>query len=153
MSGASKLGTFVRCWTGRDLPSSLPETIKNEVSSMVDIISFDVPDTQPPPCPDLVVSDKTQILERSAPDNLERNKRSLALSPIVRQDQRSRAFGFLLSRRRIRRGSSSSSSLRLAIARDLVVSDKTQILERSAPDNLERNKRSLALSPIVTTFV
>ncbi|KAJ5178067.1 uncharacterized protein N7500_000766 [Penicillium coprophilum] len=30
--------------TGRDLPSSLPETIKNEVSSMVDIISFDVPD-------------------------------------------------------------------------------------------------------------
>ncbi|CAG8926223.1 unnamed protein product [Penicillium salamii] len=33
--------------TGRELPASLPETIKNEVSSMVDIISFDVPDTQP----------------------------------------------------------------------------------------------------------
>lgn len=33
--------------TGRELPPSLPETIKNEVSSMVDIISFDVPDTQP----------------------------------------------------------------------------------------------------------
>ncbi|OQE07204.1 hypothetical protein PENVUL_c014G07112 [Penicillium vulpinum] len=30
--------------TGRELPSSLPETIKNEVSSMVDIISFDVPE-------------------------------------------------------------------------------------------------------------
>lgn len=35
--------------TGRDLPPSLPETIKNEVSSMVDIISFTVPDTQPEP--------------------------------------------------------------------------------------------------------
>lgn len=35
--------------TGRDLPDALPETIKNEVSSMVDIISFQVPDTQPEP--------------------------------------------------------------------------------------------------------
>ncbi|KAJ6043485.1 uncharacterized protein N7446_001685 [Penicillium canescens] len=35
--------------TGRELPPSLPEKIKNEVSSMVDIISFDVPDTQPEP--------------------------------------------------------------------------------------------------------
>ncbi|RAL06269.1 actin cytoskeleton-regulatory complex protein PAN1 [Aspergillus ibericus CBS 121593] len=35
--------------TGRDLPDSLPEKIKNEVSSMVDIISFQVPDTQPEP--------------------------------------------------------------------------------------------------------
>ena len=35
--------------TGRDLPASLPERIKNEVSSMVDIISFQVPDTQPEP--------------------------------------------------------------------------------------------------------
>lgn len=33
--------------TGRDLPDMLPEKIKNEVSSMVDIISFTVPDTQP----------------------------------------------------------------------------------------------------------
>ncbi|KAK6821473.1 Eps15 homology domain protein [Aspergillus parasiticus SU-1] len=33
--------------TGRDLPDALPEKIKNEVSSMVDIISFQVPDTQP----------------------------------------------------------------------------------------------------------
>lgn len=37
--------------TGRDIPATLPETIKNEVSSMVDIISFDVPDTQPGPAP------------------------------------------------------------------------------------------------------
>lgn len=35
--------------TGRDLPSALPEQIKNEVSSMVDIISFQVPDTQSDP--------------------------------------------------------------------------------------------------------
>ncbi|KAF2266378.1 hypothetical protein CC78DRAFT_615188 [Lojkania enalia] len=33
--------------TGKDLPNSLPERIKNEVSSMVDIISFGVPDDQP----------------------------------------------------------------------------------------------------------
>ncbi|KAJ5612679.1 hypothetical protein N7510_005873 [Penicillium lagena] len=37
--------------TGRELPPALPETIKNEVSSMVDIISFDVPDEQPGPAP------------------------------------------------------------------------------------------------------
>ncbi|KKY29133.1 putative actin cytoskeleton-regulatory complex protein pan1 [Phaeomoniella chlamydospora] len=33
--------------TGRDLPGSLPERIQNEVSSMVDIISFGVPDERP----------------------------------------------------------------------------------------------------------
>ncbi|KAJ5088221.1 hypothetical protein N7456_011837 [Penicillium angulare] len=37
--------------TGREIPSTLPETIKNEVSSMVDIISFDVPDSAPAPPP------------------------------------------------------------------------------------------------------
>ncbi|KKK15512.1 hypothetical protein AOCH_004375, partial [Aspergillus ochraceoroseus] len=35
--------------TGRDLPSTLPEKVVNEVSSMVDIISFQVPDTRPEP--------------------------------------------------------------------------------------------------------
>ena len=33
---------------GKDLPQSLPEKIANEVSSMVDIISFGVPDDHPP---------------------------------------------------------------------------------------------------------
>lgn len=33
--------------TGKDLPNSLPERVKNEVSSMVDIISFGVVDEQP----------------------------------------------------------------------------------------------------------
>ncbi|WEW60095.1 actin organization and endocytosis protein [Emydomyces testavorans] len=37
--------------TGRELPASLPERVKNEVSSMVDIISFAVPDDRPPPAP------------------------------------------------------------------------------------------------------
>ncbi|KIX00525.1 uncharacterized protein Z518_10665 [Rhinocladiella mackenziei CBS 650.93] len=37
--------------TGKDLPSDLPEKIKNEVSSMVDIISFGVPDDKPLPTP------------------------------------------------------------------------------------------------------
>ncbi|CAI6341631.1 unnamed protein product [Periconia digitata] len=33
--------------TGKDLPPSLPDRVKNEVSSMVDIISFGIPDDQP----------------------------------------------------------------------------------------------------------
>ena len=36
---------------GKDLPQTLPEKILNEVSSMVDIISFGVPDDRPPPMP------------------------------------------------------------------------------------------------------
>lgn len=35
--------------TGKELPSALPERIMNEVSSMVDIISFAVPDDRPAP--------------------------------------------------------------------------------------------------------
>ncbi|OAL27221.1 hypothetical protein AYO20_09819 [Fonsecaea nubica] len=35
--------------TGKELPAVLPEKIKNEVSSMVDIISFGVPDEKPLP--------------------------------------------------------------------------------------------------------
>ncbi|KIW62064.1 hypothetical protein PV05_02115 [Exophiala xenobiotica] len=37
--------------TGKDLPTALPEKVKNEVSSMVDIISFGVPDEKPLPTP------------------------------------------------------------------------------------------------------
>lgn len=33
--------------TGKSMPSTLPETVRNEVSSMVDIISFGVPDDRP----------------------------------------------------------------------------------------------------------
>ena len=36
---------------GKDLPQSLPETIKNEVSSIVDIISFNIPDNNPQSAP------------------------------------------------------------------------------------------------------
>jgi hypothetical protein len=36
---------------GKQLPQNLPEVIKNEVSSMVDIISFGVPDIAPPAPP------------------------------------------------------------------------------------------------------
>lgn len=36
---------------GKELPSTLPERITNEVSSMVDIISFGVPDDAPQPVP------------------------------------------------------------------------------------------------------
>ena len=36
---------------GKDLPHTLPEKITNEVSSMVDIISFGVPDDRPQPPP------------------------------------------------------------------------------------------------------
>ncbi|CAK4034943.1 Actin cytoskeleton-regulatory complex PAN1 [Lecanosticta acicola] len=37
--------------TGKDMPASLPEKIRNEVSSMVDIISFGVEDNPPAPTP------------------------------------------------------------------------------------------------------
>ncbi|KAI9686640.1 MAG: actin organization and endocytosis protein [Bathelium mastoideum] len=37
--------------TGKQVPSSLPERVKNEVSSMVDIISFGVVDSQPQEAP------------------------------------------------------------------------------------------------------
>lgn len=55
--------------TGRDLPDALPEKIKNEVSSMVDIISFQVPDTQPQPTiPTNVPNFDAPLLEnKSAP--------------------------------------------------------------------------------------
>lgn len=36
---------------GKDVPTSLPERVKNEVSSMVDIISFGVPDDRPASTP------------------------------------------------------------------------------------------------------
>ncbi|KAI9840800.1 MAG: actin organization and endocytosis protein [Sclerophora amabilis] len=36
---------------GKDIPASLPERLANEVSSMVDIISFGVPDAAPPAAP------------------------------------------------------------------------------------------------------
>ncbi|KAJ5092161.1 hypothetical protein NUU61_007031 [Penicillium alfredii] len=62
--------------TGREIPSSLPETIKNEVSSMVDIISFDVPDTQPAPAP------RTNVPNFDAP--LLENK---STPPVVQQPQ------------------------------------------------------------------
>ncbi|KAJ5677373.1 Actin cytoskeleton-regulatory complex protein PAN1 [Penicillium maclennaniae] len=62
--------------TGREVPTSLPETIKNEVSSMVDIISFDVPDSAPPPAP------RTNAPNFDAP--LLENK---STPPIVQQPQ------------------------------------------------------------------
>lgn len=62
--------------TGRDVPATLPETIKNEVSSMVDIISFDVPDTQPEPAP------RTNVPSFDAP--LLENK---STPPVVQQPQ------------------------------------------------------------------
>ncbi|KAJ6120315.1 hypothetical protein N7523_004595 [Penicillium sp. IBT 18751x] len=62
--------------TGREVPASLPETIKNEVSSMVDIISFDVPDSAPPSAP------RTNAPNFDAP--LLENK---STPPIVQQPQ------------------------------------------------------------------
>lgn len=62
--------------TGRDIPNTLPETIKNEVSSMVDIISFDVPDTQPQQTP------RTNVPSFDAP--LLENK---STPPVVQQPQ------------------------------------------------------------------
>ncbi|EPS25965.1 hypothetical protein PDE_00901 [Penicillium oxalicum 114-2] len=61
---------------GREIPSTLPEKIKNEVSSMVDIISFDVPDEQLDSAP------RTNVPSFDAP--LLENK---STPPIVQQPQ------------------------------------------------------------------
>jgi hypothetical protein len=63
--------------TGRELPPALPETIKNEVSSMVDIISFDVPDEQSGPAP------RTNVPSFDAPPVME-NK---VTPPVVQHPQ------------------------------------------------------------------
>ena len=59
---------------GKDLPQELPERIANEVSSMVDIISFGVPDDRPPPPP------------RSNAPNFDAPSRSTA-APNIQQPQ------------------------------------------------------------------
>ncbi|EXJ96308.1 hypothetical protein A1O1_01434 [Capronia coronata CBS 617.96] len=52
--------------TGKELPSILPEKIRNEVSSMVDIISFGVPDEKPLPPPRTNVPDFDAPLRQNA---------------------------------------------------------------------------------------
>ncbi|KAI9792057.1 MAG: actin organization and endocytosis protein [Peltula sp. TS41687] len=70
---------------GRDLPSNLPERIKNEVSSMVDIISFGVPDDAPQSAP------------RTNAPNFEMPLRQNAISPpIPQQPQPQQASNSLL---------------------------------------------------------
>lgn len=59
---------------GKDLPQVLPEKIANEVSSMVDIISFGVPDDRPPVAP------------RSNAPNFDTSDRSLS-APAIQQPQ------------------------------------------------------------------
>lgn len=54
--------------TGKSLPMSLPENIRNEVSSMVDIISFSVADTAPstasaPQAPSKPLASNSQLLQ------------------------------------------------------------------------------------------
>ena len=59
--------------TGKDLPSVLPEKVKNEVSSMVDIISFGVADDRP------------QAPPRTNAPNFEAPSRQNAISPPAPQ--------------------------------------------------------------------
>lgn len=59
--------------TGKSMPSILPETVRNEVSSMVDIISFGVPDDRP-----------TQQPSSNAPNFSEPPKSS---TPTIQQPQ------------------------------------------------------------------
>lgn len=59
--------------TGKDLPTTLPERVKNEVSSMVDIISFGVADERPQPAP------------RSNAPNFDAPSRQNAISPPAPQ--------------------------------------------------------------------
>ena len=52
--------------TGKDLPPALPDKVKNEVSSMVDMISFAVPDDAPAPPPRTGVPDFDAPLRQNA---------------------------------------------------------------------------------------
>lgn len=61
---------------GQGLPATLPERIKNEVSSMVDIISFGVPDDAPAPAP-----------RSSAPNFHEPNRNATTSPPTIQQPQ------------------------------------------------------------------
>ncbi|KAF2092793.1 hypothetical protein NA57DRAFT_49555 [Rhizodiscina lignyota] len=60
---------------GKDLPASLPERVQNEVSSMVDIISFGVPDDKPAAAP------------RTNAPNFSESSRNVASPPAVQQPQ------------------------------------------------------------------
>ena len=71
---------------GKDLPASLPERIANEVSSMVDIISFGVPDDRP------------QAVSRSNAPNFDAPlQQSLASIPSIQQPQPQASNSQLLS--------------------------------------------------------
>jgi len=61
---------------GQTLPMTLPERIKNEVSSMVDIISFRVPDDNPPAAP-----------RNNAPNFNEPNRQTTTSPPAIQQPQ------------------------------------------------------------------
>lgn len=71
---------------GKDLPPALPERIANEVSSMVDIISFGVPDDRPQPKP------RTNVPNFDAP-----LQQSSVSSPSIQQPQPQASNSQLLS--------------------------------------------------------
>ncbi|KAK4985439.1 actin organization and endocytosis protein [Elasticomyces elasticus] len=70
---------------GRSLPSTLPEKIKNEVSSMVDIISFGVAD------------DQSQAPQRINPPRIDELANRSAMSPALQQPQPQASNSQLLS--------------------------------------------------------
>jgi hypothetical protein len=70
---------------GKDLPASLPERIQNEVLSMVDIISFGVPDDRP------------QAVPRSNAPNFDAPFQSSASTPSIQQPQPQASNSQLLS--------------------------------------------------------
>jgi actin cytoskeleton-regulatory complex protein PAN1 len=71
---------------GKDLPAKLPERIQNEVSSMVDIISFGVPDDKPLP-----------PIRSNAPNFDEPLRQSTQSPPTIQQPQPQPSNSQLLS--------------------------------------------------------
>lgn len=65
--------------TGKDLPASLPERIRNEVSSMVDIISFGVADNQP------AVAPKTNAPSFNEPPTIQQPQPQQSNSQLIAQ--------------------------------------------------------------------
>ena len=70
---------------GKELPSSLPEKIANEVSSMVDIISFGVPDDQPQAKPQSNASNLNLISQGTGPPNIQQPQPQIPYAQLLTQ--------------------------------------------------------------------
>lgn len=70
---------------GKELPVTLPEKIQNEVSSMVDIISFGVPDDRPAPPPRTNAPNFNDPTQQSSAPNIQQPQPQASNSQLLSQ--------------------------------------------------------------------